>query len=49
MEHFVSCIATGTQPKVSAEDGRWAVASVLAGNKSWLEERPVLLKEVLNG
>jgi myo-inositol 2-dehydrogenase/D-chiro-inositol 1-dehydrogenase/scyllo-inositol 2-dehydrogenase (NAD+) len=49
MEHFVSCIATGTQPKVSAEDGRWAVASVLAGNKSWLEERPVLLKEVVDG
>jgi myo-inositol 2-dehydrogenase/D-chiro-inositol 1-dehydrogenase/scyllo-inositol 2-dehydrogenase (NAD+) len=48
MEHFVGCIAKGAQPKVSAQDGRWAVASVLAGNKSWLEERPVLLKEVLD-
>jgi myo-inositol 2-dehydrogenase/D-chiro-inositol 1-dehydrogenase/scyllo-inositol 2-dehydrogenase (NAD+) len=49
MEHFVGCIAKGAQPKVGALDGRWAVASVLAGNKSWLEERPVMLKEVLDG
>jgi predicted dehydrogenase len=48
IEHFIDCIAKGAQPKVSAQDGRWAVASVLAGNKSWLEERPVLLKEVLD-
>jgi myo-inositol 2-dehydrogenase/D-chiro-inositol 1-dehydrogenase/scyllo-inositol 2-dehydrogenase (NAD+) len=48
MEHFVICIAKGAQPRVGAEDGRWAVASVVAGNKSWLEERPVLLKEVLD-
>lgn len=47
MEHFVTCIQTGTQPKVSGVDGRWAVAGVLAGTRSFLEERPVLLTEVL--
>lgn len=47
MEHFVECIQTGRQPKVSSDDGRWAVAGVLAGTKSFLEERPVLLSEVM--
>lgn len=47
MEHFVECIRTETPPKVDAHDGRWAVAGVLAGTKSFLEERPVFLHEVL--
>ncbi len=47
MEHFAECIQTGKQPKVSSDDGRWAVAGVLAGTKSFLEERPVLLNEVM--
>ena len=47
MEHFVECIATGAQPKVGGRDGRWAVAGVLAGTKSLLEERAVLVSEVL--
>jgi myo-inositol 2-dehydrogenase/D-chiro-inositol 1-dehydrogenase/scyllo-inositol 2-dehydrogenase (NAD+) len=47
MEHFVRCIQTGTLPMVGGEDGRWAVAGVLAGTKSFLEERPVYLSEVL--
>ncbi len=47
MEHFVECILAGKQPKVKAEDGRWAVAGVLAGTKSFLEERPVTLREIL--
>jgi len=47
MEHFVDCITTGKQPKVGGVDGRWAVASVLAATKSILEERPVLLSEVM--
>ena len=47
MEHFVDCIQTDTPPKVSGCDGRWAVAGVLAGIKSFLEERPVYLSEVL--
>ena len=47
IEHFVSCIRDEKEPIVSGEDGRWAVAGVLAGTKSFLEERPVYLKEVL--
>jgi predicted dehydrogenase len=47
MEHFVQSIRTDTPPKVSGADGRWAVAGVLAGTKSFLEERPVYLSEVL--
>ena len=47
MEHFVESIQTETPPKVGGEDGRWAVAGVLAGTRSFLEERPVLLSEVL--
>ncbi len=48
MEHFIHCIQTGTAPKVGGQDGRWAVASVLAATKSFLEERPVYLSEVLS-
>jgi myo-inositol 2-dehydrogenase/D-chiro-inositol 1-dehydrogenase/scyllo-inositol 2-dehydrogenase (NAD+) len=47
MQHFVQCIQTGTPPRVGAEDGRWAVAGVLAGTRSFLEQRPVALSEVL--
>lgn len=47
MEHFTGSIMSGNAPKATGEDGRWAVASVLAGTKSFLEERPVKLKEVL--
>ena len=47
LEHFVSCIQNGTQPRATGLDGRWAVAGVLAGTKSMLEQRPVYLKEIL--
>ena len=47
IEHFVESIQNDTEPKVSGEDGRWAVAGVLAGTKSLLEERPVKLSEVM--
>jgi myo-inositol 2-dehydrogenase/D-chiro-inositol 1-dehydrogenase/scyllo-inositol 2-dehydrogenase (NAD+) len=47
LAHFVSCIQTGTTPRAGAAEGRWAVAGVLAGTKSFLEERPVYLKEIL--
>ncbi|HEX9616256.1 MAG TPA: Gfo/Idh/MocA family oxidoreductase [Anaerolineales bacterium] len=47
MEHFVECIRAGKQPIVGGEDGRWAVAGVLAGTKSFLEERVVYLPEVM--
>ena len=46
-EHFVACIQNETPPIVGGNDGRWAVAGVLAGTKSFLEERPVYLKEVI--
>ena len=47
MEYFIDCIQTDTPPTVDGRDGRWAVAGVLAGIKSFLEERPVYLSEVL--
>jgi myo-inositol 2-dehydrogenase/D-chiro-inositol 1-dehydrogenase/scyllo-inositol 2-dehydrogenase (NAD+) len=47
IQHFIECIQTGQPAKVCGKDGRWAVAGVLAGTKSFLEERPVLLSEVL--
>lgn len=47
IEHFVESIQNDTEPKVSGEDGRWAVAGVLAGTISLLEERPVKLSEVM--
>jgi predicted dehydrogenase len=47
LEHFVHCIQTETTPKAGGFEGRWAVAGVLAGTKSFLEERPVYLKEIL--
>lgn len=48
LEHFVDCVAQEKAPKVSAEDGRWAVAGVLAATRSFLEERPVLLSEIMD-
>ncbi|MEE9599592.1 MAG: Gfo/Idh/MocA family oxidoreductase, partial [Anaerolineales bacterium] len=47
IEHFIQSILDDTAPVVGGEDGRWAVAGVLAGTKSLLEERPVLLNEVM--
>ncbi len=48
MEYFITCIQTDTAPEVSGENGRWAVAGVLAATTSFLEQRPVNLSEVLN-
>jgi myo-inositol 2-dehydrogenase/D-chiro-inositol 1-dehydrogenase/scyllo-inositol 2-dehydrogenase (NAD+) len=47
MEHFIQSILAGTPPKVGGLDGRWAVAGVLAGTRSFLEARPVHVAEVL--
>jgi predicted dehydrogenase len=47
IEHFVECVTTSARPRVGGIDGRWAVAGVLAGTKSLLEERAVLVSEVL--
>lgn len=49
MEHFLECIRSGASPKVGGEDGRWAVAGVLAATRSFQEARPVLLDEILLG
>jgi myo-inositol 2-dehydrogenase/D-chiro-inositol 1-dehydrogenase/scyllo-inositol 2-dehydrogenase (NAD+) len=46
LEHFVECIQKEVEPSAGGTDGRWAVAGVLAGTKSFLEERPVYLKEI---
>jgi hypothetical protein len=32
---------------VGGAEGRWAVAGVLAGTRSFLEQRPVYLNEVM--
>ncbi|OGO32626.1 MAG: hypothetical protein A2Z16_04270 [Chloroflexi bacterium RBG_16_54_18] len=47
LEHFVRCILTDTTPKVGGDEGRWAVAGVLAGTRSFLEGRVVKLEEIL--
>jgi scyllo-inositol 2-dehydrogenase (NAD+) len=47
MEHFLDCIRRGSSPEAGGIDGRWAVAGVLAGTRSFREERPVRLSEVL--
>ncbi len=47
MRHFIQCIRQGLAPTVGGEDGRWAVAGVLAATKSFLESRPVNLSEIL--
>ncbi len=48
MEHFVQSIQNDSAPKVGGTDGRWAVAGVLAGTRSFLEQRPVHLHEILD-
>jgi myo-inositol 2-dehydrogenase/D-chiro-inositol 1-dehydrogenase/scyllo-inositol 2-dehydrogenase (NAD+) len=47
MKHFLQCVRTGARPRAEGVDGKWAVASVLAATRSFLEERPVLLSELL--
>ncbi len=46
MRHFLECVRGGEKPRATGEDGRWAVAGVLAATKSFLEQRPVDLGEV---
>jgi predicted dehydrogenase len=48
LEHFVTCIQDEIPPRAGGVDGRWAVAGVLAGTKSFLEQRPVYLKEIMD-
>jgi predicted dehydrogenase len=48
MEGFLDAIRTRRPPRATGEDGKWAVAGVLAGTRSFLEQRPVSLNEVLS-
>ena len=48
LQHFAHCIQEDTAPRVGGNEGRWAVAGVLAGTKSFLEQRPVYLREILD-
>ena len=48
LQHFIQCAANEQKPLVGGEDGRWAVAGVLAGTKSFQEERPVYLEEIIS-
>jgi predicted dehydrogenase len=47
LEHFINCIREGQEPVVGGVEGKWAVAGVLAATKSFKEERPVYLREVM--
>lgn len=47
MREFADCIRTGRQPGASGEDGRWALAGVLAATASFTQGRTVALSEVL--
>ena len=48
LEYFVTSIQNETPPRATGMDGRWAVAGVLAGTKSFLEQRPVYLNEIID-
>jgi myo-inositol 2-dehydrogenase/D-chiro-inositol 1-dehydrogenase/scyllo-inositol 2-dehydrogenase (NAD+) len=47
MKHFLECVRTGSKPRAGGQDGRWALAGVLAATTSFLEERSVRLAELL--
>jgi len=47
MEHFVNCVLQDLEPRVGLNDGRWAVASVLAATKSFQNGVPVKLSEIM--
>ena len=47
LEHFIQSVQNETEPRVGGIEGKWAVAGVLAGTKSFMEERPVYLKEII--
>jgi predicted dehydrogenase len=48
MEHFIQCIQAGIPARVGGQDGRWAVAGALAGTRSFFEERPVYINQILD-
>ena len=48
MRAFVRSILEGVDPDAGGEDGYQSLCGVIAANRSWLEERPVLLREVFD-
>jgi myo-inositol 2-dehydrogenase / D-chiro-inositol 1-dehydrogenase len=46
MRAFVDSVVEGMDPEAGGEDGYHALCAVIAANRSWQEERPVLLAEV---
>jgi len=49
MHAFVRALLDGRSPQVTGEDGLHAVCGVIASNRSWQEERPVRVQEVMEG
>jgi myo-inositol 2-dehydrogenase/D-chiro-inositol 1-dehydrogenase/scyllo-inositol 2-dehydrogenase (NAD+) len=47
LEHFIECVQNDAQPRAGGIEGKMAVAGVLAGTKSFLEQRPVFMKEII--
>ncbi len=45
MRAFIRAVRDGAPPEVSGDDGRHAVRAVIAANRSWQEERPVLVDD----
>ncbi len=48
LQHFIQCIQDDASPRVGGKEGRWAVAGVLAATRSFMDQRPVYLHEVLH-
>lgn len=46
MQHFIRSIQDESPPLVGGQEGRWAVAGVLAATRSFIEQRPVNLNEI---
>jgi predicted dehydrogenase len=44
MRAFVRAVLQGTEPVVTGLDGREAVRAVVAANRSWQEERPIIVQ-----
>lgn len=47
LRHFVEAIRNGESPEPGGEAGRWAVAGVIAGTRSFQQDRPVGYDEVM--
>ncbi len=49
MRHFLGNIRDGSPPRVGGDDGKWAVAMVLAATRSFQEGRAVALADIWEG